>query len=196
VGTVSTPSGHSQCSQWARSSHSGTLSSRWGYCHYSLGHCEGSQRAGRLAHKRARCGPAEYRPHLLAALCGLLLGRRCRRCSVRRCATPEPSGCHALIQIECARRRTCWISGIRGSGSVVLETRNVGGRDSAWHTTGCSGGCGGGKQMSVVGSFGSFRRAVHMIGCAGADCSSVARRPLGRLRLARRTRRALQIQTM
>jgi hypothetical protein len=51
-------------------------------------------------------------------------------------------------------------------------------------------------QMRTVGSFGSFRRAVHMIGCAGTDCSSVVRRPLGRLRLARLTRRALQIQTM
>ena len=50
--------------------------------------------------------------------------------------------------------------------------------------------------MSTVGSFGDFRRAVHMTGCAGADCSSVVRRPLGRLRRARRTRRALQIPNM
>ena len=87
---------------------------------------------------RATAETAEYRRHLLAALLAIL-GRRCRRCSVRRCAKPEPSGCHALIQIESARRRTGRSSGIGGSGNVVLVTRCIGGCDSAWRKTVCSG---------------------------------------------------------
>ena len=47
--------------------------------------------------------------------------------------------------------------------------------------------------MSMVGSFGAFRRAVHVIRCAGSDGSGVVRTALGRLRLAGLTRRGLQI---
>ena len=46
----------------------------------------------------------------------------------------------------------------------------------------------------MVGSFGAFRRAVHVIRCAGSDGSGVVRTALGRLRLAGLTRRGLQIR--
>ena len=46
----------------------------------------------------------------------------------------------------------------------------------------------------MVGAFGAFRRAVHVIRCAGSDGSGVVRTALGRLRLAGLTRRGLQIR--
>ena len=49
-------------------------------------------------------------------------------------------------------------------------------------------------QMRMVGSFGVFRRAVHMMRRAGSDCNRVVRTALRRLHLEGLTRRALQIQ--